>query len=148
MSQFTKTVFRSCGLTVGWNMAPPPPGPITLKLPGRGVSPLPLPRRRNAKSAFRRKSAISFLCFPYHSFLFLYWQTSFALSILLSLFIHCLALYFNFQEPGGILVVDLFEDFIRQAQTIKPPPPLRGDFCRCVVEMLVFGFQKSVIDFV
>src|SRR5947207_3291998 len=40
-------------------MAPPPPGPIILKLPGRGVSPLPLARRRNPRSARRKKSVDS-----------------------------------------------------------------------------------------
>src|SRR5205807_438049 len=62
-------------------MAPPPPGPIILKLPGRGVSPLPLARRRNPRSARRKKSVILFLCFPYHLFRFLSWQNPAALSI-------------------------------------------------------------------
>src|SRR5256885_13597038 len=35
MSQLTRAVLGSCGLMVGWNMAPPPPGPTTRKLPGR-----------------------------------------------------------------------------------------------------------------
>src|SRR5271157_4290741 len=29
MSQPTKAIFGSCGLTVGWYIVPPPPGPIT-----------------------------------------------------------------------------------------------------------------------
>src|SRR6267154_4129395 len=53
MSQLTKTVFGSWGLIVGWNIAPPPPGPIILKLPGRssvGVA------KASAASAIRRRS--------------------------------------------------------------------------------------------
>src|SRR3981081_1059601 len=34
MSQAIRTVLVSCGLTVGKNCAPPPPGPITRKSPG------------------------------------------------------------------------------------------------------------------
>src|SRR5260221_3371273 len=53
MSQLTKTVFGSWGLIVGWNIAPPPPGPIILKLPGRssvGVA------KASAANAIRRRS--------------------------------------------------------------------------------------------
>src|SRR2546423_1066202 len=35
MSQFSSTVLLSCGLTVGLYMAPPPPGPMGRKSPGR-----------------------------------------------------------------------------------------------------------------
>ena len=35
MSHEMSTVLVSCGLIVGLNIAPPPPGPITRKLPGR-----------------------------------------------------------------------------------------------------------------
>ena len=35
MSHEMSTVLVSCGLMVGLNIAPPPPGPITRKLPGR-----------------------------------------------------------------------------------------------------------------
>ena len=41
MSQDTRTVLRSCGLMVGLNMAPPPPGPKTLKFPGRSAKAAP-----------------------------------------------------------------------------------------------------------
>src|SRR5579864_2635998 len=34
MSQETSTVFGSCGLIVGLNIAPPPPGPMMRKPPG------------------------------------------------------------------------------------------------------------------
>src|SRR5437763_16925969 len=148
MSQLTRIVFRSCGLTVGWNMAPPPPGPRTLKLPGRGASPLPLARRKNPRSPRRKKSAISFLCFPYHLFRFLSWQNPLALSILFVSFLLKDTLNFDLQEPGSILVVDLLKNLIRQSQAINPPAPLRRHPRRGVIEILVFGFQKPVIDFV
>ena len=37
MSHEMSTVLVSCGLMVGLNIAPPPPGPITRKLPGRSA---------------------------------------------------------------------------------------------------------------
>src|SRR6266478_4591771 len=40
MSQEISTVLTSCGLMVGLNMAPPPPGPMTLKSPGRSADAL------------------------------------------------------------------------------------------------------------
>src|SRR5579859_2192383 len=116
MSQLTRTVFRSCGLTVGWNMAPPPPGPTTRKLPGRGESPAPFAKARNPRSARRKKSVISFLCFPYHSFRFLSWQNPLALSIPFISFLLENASDLDLKEPGGVLVVDLLEDFIGQTQ--------------------------------
>src|SRR5436309_9540616 len=129
-------------------MAPPPPGPIILKLPGRGVSPLPLARRRNPRSARRKKSVILFLCFPCHLFRFLSWQNPAALSIPFVSFPLENASDFDLQEPGSILVVDLLENLIRQSQSINPPPPLRRNRRRGVIEILVLGFQKPVIDFV
>src|SRR5579859_1428155 len=148
MSQLTRTVFRSCGLTVGWNMAPPPPGPTTRKLPGRGESPAPFAKARNPRSARRKKSVISFLCFPYHSFRFLSWQNPLALSIPFISFLLENASDLDLKEPGGVLVVDLLEDFIGQTQPINPPPSLRRHLRRRVIEILVFGFQKPVIDLV
>src|SRR5438128_578168 len=55
---------------------------------------------------------------------------------------------FDLQEPGSILVVDLLENLIRQSQSINPPPPLRRNRRRGVIEILVLGFQKPVIDFI
>src|SRR5881275_1384068 len=145
MSQLTRIVFRSCGLTVGWNMAPPPPGPRTLKLPGRGASPLPLARRKYPRSPRRKKSAIAFLiiCFAFFLGRILLLCQSFS-----SLFRSKMALGFDLQEPDSIFVVHLLEDLIRQSQAINPPAPLRRHPRRGVIEILVFGFQKPVIDFV
>src|SRR5690242_4261086 len=139
MSQLTSTVLRSCGLTVGWNMAPPPPGPITRKLPGR-ASPLPLVRRRNARSARRKKSVISFLCFPYHLFRFLSCRIGLLCQSLSSLFRLKMALGFDLQKPGSILVVHLLEDLIRQTKAINAPAALRGHSRRRIVEVFILGF--------
>ncbi len=38
MSHEMRTVLVSSGLTVGLNMAPPPPGPMTRKSPGRSAA--------------------------------------------------------------------------------------------------------------
>src|SRR6202795_618985 len=38
MSQAINTVLESCGLMVGWNIAPPPPGPMMRKSPGRSAA--------------------------------------------------------------------------------------------------------------
>src|SRR5215475_13126068 len=68
---------------VGWNMAPPPPGPMIVKLPGRcsnGTANV-----RAATTIRRRENTISY--FPLLSlalFSFLFWQNFFALSILLT----------------------------------------------------------------
>src|SRR5215467_12390358 len=142
MSQLTKTVFKSCGLTVGWNIAPPPPGPMTLKLPGR-ASPKPLSNKSNPKNARRKKSAISFLCFPCDYLRFLSWQKLPEMSILKKLPSHV-----DPQKLRGVLVIDFLEDFILQSQAINSPAPLRRHLRRRVVEILVFGFQEPVIDFV
>src|SRR6266404_9978540 len=53
MSQLTRAVLGSWGLIVGWNIAPPPPGPTTLKSPGRE----PLAPNRKAKRVTWRKKA-------------------------------------------------------------------------------------------
>src|SRR6266850_5469901 len=67
MSQLSNTVFGSCGLMVGWNIAPPPPGPMIWKLPGRGV--LPLKEKRIANVSRTKNSTIR--CFPLLSLSFL-----------------------------------------------------------------------------
>src|SRR5438309_5487159 len=67
MSQLSNTVFGSCGLMVGWNIAPPPPGPIIWKLPGRGS--LPLKEKRTANVSRTKNSTIR--CLPLLSLSFL-----------------------------------------------------------------------------
>src|SRR3989442_4539922 len=67
MSQLSNTVFGSCGLMVGWNIAPPPPGPIIWKLPGRGV--LSLKEKRIVNVSRTKNSTIR--CFPLLSLSFL-----------------------------------------------------------------------------
>src|SRR5215467_8045604 len=54
MSQLTRTVSMSWGLTVGWNIAPPPPGPTIRKLPGRSSAPV----AETARIAYRRNERI------------------------------------------------------------------------------------------
>ena len=71
MSQLTRTVLGSCGLIVGWNIAPPPPGPMILKSPGR-ESP-PAASNRTVRATRRRKKIIYFLSLlslPLFRFLF------------------------------------------------------------------------------
>src|ERR1700722_5141980 len=71
MSQLTKTVLGGCGLMVGWNMAPPPPGPMILKSPGR--EPPASARMSTARATRRRKKIIYFfslLSIPLFRFLF------------------------------------------------------------------------------
>src|SRR5262249_16786446 len=58
MSQLTRTVFASWGLIVGWNIAPPPPGPIILKLPGRSSDGI---AKASATSAIRRTRKFNLL---------------------------------------------------------------------------------------
>src|ERR1700676_2570928 len=69
MSQLTRTVSGSCGLIVGWNIAPPPPGPMILKSPGResppsaSISAVRATRRR--KKIIYFFSLLSFLLFRF-----------------------------------------------------------------------------------
>src|SRR5882724_2780423 len=67
MSQLSNTVFGSCGLIVGWNIAPPPPGPMIWKLPGRGA--LPLKEKRIVNVSRTKNSTIRY--FPLLSLSFL-----------------------------------------------------------------------------
>src|SRR5215471_3696686 len=46
MSHETRTVLGSCGLIVGLNIAPPPPGPSTSKSPGRTAKANPARQRK------------------------------------------------------------------------------------------------------
>src|SRR6185312_5796337 len=49
MSQEIRTVLGSCGLTVGLNIAPPPPGPTTWKSPGRAAKAAPTRRKKQRR---------------------------------------------------------------------------------------------------
>src|SRR5882724_3955120 len=69
MSQLSSTVFGSWGLMVGWNIAPPPPGPMISKFPGRCVLPL-IATRRIRVSRNKNDIIVAFLCFLYHFFAF------------------------------------------------------------------------------
>src|SRR6266478_877437 len=57
VSQEISTVLASCGLMVGLNMAPPPPGPMTRKLPGRSAE--ALLKHEAIRIAGRKRSFIS-----------------------------------------------------------------------------------------
>src|SRR5947207_9114649 len=67
MSQLSSTVFGSWGLMVGWNIAPPPPGPMISKFPGRCALPLIATKR---VSVSRNKNK-TIRCFPLLSLSFL-----------------------------------------------------------------------------
>jgi hypothetical protein len=56
---------------VGWNIAPPPPGPIIWKFPGRG--PVPLVAIKIAKASWNKNNTVgcfSLLSLPFLRFLF------------------------------------------------------------------------------
>src|SRR4029450_13208337 len=67
MSQLTSTVFGSWGLMVGWNIAPPPPGPMIWKLPGRGA----LPLIAHTMARVSQNKDLTLDCFPLLSLSFL-----------------------------------------------------------------------------
>src|SRR5450432_141786 len=52
------------------------------------------------------------------------------------------------QYSGGVLVVHLFEDRLRQPDSVNSPAALRRDGGGSVVEIFVFRFQKAKIDFI
>src|SRR5437660_11105482 len=54
----------------------------------------------------------------------------------------------DLQYPRGVLVVHLLEDRLRQSYAVNSPAALRRDFSWSVVEVFVFGFEKSKIDLV
>ena len=62
MSQAMSTVLVSCGLMVGWNIAPPPPGPMTRKSPGRSAK--AEVKQRTTRIAGRMRSFIGSCGFP------------------------------------------------------------------------------------
>src|SRR5579871_2311933 len=66
MSQEIRTVLRSCGLTVGLYCAPPPPGPMMRKSPGRSAQ--QDTSSRNASEVRTKEIIDSFFFFRYASF--------------------------------------------------------------------------------
>src|SRR5438270_9932246 len=82
MSQLTRAVLGSCGLMVGWNMAPPPPGPTTRKLPGRESAHAAAAKRSTVARTRRAMEAIFLVTFLYLPlFALLFCQKHFPLSI-------------------------------------------------------------------
>src|SRR2546423_1233405 len=65
MSQLTRAVLGSCGLMVGWNIAPPPPGPTTRKLPGRESAHTAAAKRSTVARTRRAMEAIFLVTFLY-----------------------------------------------------------------------------------
>src|SRR5258707_2447823 len=54
----------------------------------------------------------------------------------------------QFQKSGSILVIYLFKDAVGQADSIDSPSALRWNRCWGVVEVFVFCFKESIVDFV
>src|SRR4051812_12539731 len=52
------------------------------------------------------------------------------------------------EDARGVVVVDLLQDRLGKAEPVDPPPPLRGDRRRRVVEVLVLRLQEPVVDLV
>src|ERR1044072_9248201 len=52
------------------------------------------------------------------------------------------------QQARGDFVVDLLQNLIRQADSVNTPAPLRRNRSWSVVEVLILGFEKAVIDLV
>src|SRR6266478_8225096 len=102
MSQLIKTVSGSWGLIVGWNIAPPPPGPMILKSPGR-VSP-PSANMSAATARRRRKKIIYF--FPLLSISLL--RFPFGRNHVLCQSLEA-PLDFESQKLGSIFVIDFLE---------------------------------------
>src|SRR6266446_6109828 len=69
MSQLTRAVLGSWGLIVGWNIAPPPPGPIILKSPGRESL---APNRKANRATWRKKANAYFPLLSLSLFRFLF----------------------------------------------------------------------------
>src|SRR6266704_1348286 len=89
----------------------------------------------------------SLLYFSYHCFAFLLGRIHPLCQSLLSA-LRATGSHFDLQEPSSIVEVHLLENPIRQSQTINPPAALGWHWHRSVIEVLIFGFQKAVIDFV
>src|SRR5262245_4283588 len=52
------------------------------------------------------------------------------------------------QQASSVFVVDLVENLIGQSDSINAPTSLRGNWRWRIIEVLIFGFKKSVIDLV
>src|SRR4051812_28667850 len=52
------------------------------------------------------------------------------------------------QDAGGVVVVDLLQDRLRQAQAVDPPASLGRDGRGRVIEVLVLRLQEPVVDLV
>src|ERR1051325_2090141 len=52
------------------------------------------------------------------------------------------------QQTSGVFVVNLLQDFLRRADAVNAPAALRRNRRGRVIKILVFRFQKPVIDFV
>src|SRR5262249_1026402 len=86
MSQEINTVLGSCGLMLGLNIAPPPPGPMTLKSPGRAANANPASREQT----IRARVMFAIRCFRLLS---------------LSLLQHCPAIGLKCQRQSGEALV-------------------------------------------
>src|SRR5450755_669875 len=56
--------------------------------------------------------------------------------------------HLDLQQPSRVPVVHLAKNRIRQINPVNPPPALRRYLGGCVVEMLIFGFQKTEINLI
>src|SRR5215475_364124 len=128
-------------------MAPPPPGPTTLKSPGRSD-----PARATATAAkAKRRSQNTIRFFPFSFFAIVslsFWQKPFPLSMLLASTAGRRFLHAQLQQPRRVLVVDLLQNGVGQGEAVDPPAPLRGHRRRRVVEVLVLSFKKTEVDLV
>jgi hypothetical protein len=48
------------------------------------------------------------------------------------------------QPPGGIILIELPEHILRQAQPAYVPAVLYGNFRGVIVEILIIGFKKAI----
>src|SRR3954454_11311180 len=47
------------------------------------------------------------------------------------------------QQPGRVFVVDLLQNFLRQADAVNTPAPLWRNWRRSVVEILILRLEKT-----
>src|ERR1035438_1551361 len=52
------------------------------------------------------------------------------------------------QLTSGILEIHFAKNRLWQIDAVNAPAPLRRDFCRSIVEVLVVSLQESIVDFV
>src|SRR3984957_816722 len=155
MSQATRTVLGSCGLTTGRNMAPPPPGPTIVKFPGRWANAAVIKVSARAKlKAKRVMSVLPSLLGSVEAFCQKGSRLSINISQILEIFPKLLdrmragRLVRKLQKSNRVFVVDLFQDWVGQADSVDAPPALRGYRRGSIVEVLVFGFKETVVDLV